>query len=248
MERFLHQGTTRIWTIKTGQGLPFLLCNGGPGCDDYLAPIAALIEDSCEVIRFEPRGCGRSTYDGQYSLSQTIADIEAIRQFYNVDHMIIGGHSAGPDIALAYSLAYPQHVLGIIGIAGGRIVNDREWSTTYKANLAQFGESNGGKVFVADPAVNKMGNATWRQYIKRPHLLRDIAALTVPAIFINASEDIRPNWPTRQLAALIPHGRYVEIEGAAHSIWLTHADALGESMKRAVEEIVFFHQNKKSQH
>jgi hypothetical protein len=27
-----------------------LLFNGGPGCDDYLAPVAGMIDDLCQVI------------------------------------------------------------------------------------------------------------------------------------------------------------------------------------------------------
>jgi len=237
MEKILQIDDAQIWTISQGKGTPFILCNGGPGCDDYLQPVSELIKDRCQVIRFEPRGCGRSTYDGKYNLEQTLNDIEAIRIAYGFERMIIGGHSAGPDVALAYAIQYPQHVLGIIGIAGGRIVNDRDWSTTYKKNLATIGESYGGKVFIADPEVNRIGNQSWRAYIKRPDLLSDLASLTMPAIFINAGEDIRPSWPTQQIAALIPKGQYMEITGATHSIWLTHADALGEALRKALNKI-----------
>jgi hypothetical protein len=53
-------------------------------------------------------------------------------------------------------------------------------------------------------------------------------------VFINASDDIRPNWPTQQLAALIPKAKYVEIVGAAHSIWLTHMEELQIELRRAL--------------
>lgn len=234
MEKFIHIDGTRIWTIVEGAGIPMLLCNGGPGCDDYLKPVSALVEDICRVIRFEPRGCGRSDYDGRYELEQTISDMEAIRHAYGIDRWIIAGHSAGPDLALAYTIRYPERVLGIIGIAGGRIVNDREWSATYKQNKARYGEDLDGKVFVADPEVNKLGNQSWRSYIQRPNLLKDIADIRVPAVFINAGRDIRPNWPTQQLAALIPKGEYIEIPEAAHWIWLTHALELKVAMHGAV--------------
>lgn len=111
-------------------------------------------------------------------------------------------------------------------------------SATYKKNLAERGESYGGKVFEADPAVNKMGNQSWREYIKRPNLLRDIADIKVPAIFINAGNDIRPNWPTQQLAALIPNGQYFEIPEAEHCIWLTHDRELKVLLQDAVRSMV----------
>ena len=238
MDKILDNNGTKIWTTVNGRGFPLILCNGGPGCDDYLGPISEMLEDLCQVIRFEPRGCGRSDYDGNYDLETTLGDIEFIRKEYNFNQIIIGGHSAGPDVALAYTIKYPQNVIGLIGIAGGRIVNDREWSKVYHENLDKYGEDYGGKIFQADPKVNKTGSLSWREYIKNPNLLHDIASINVPAIFINAGKDIRLNWPTEQLANLIKKGEYFEIKDAAHSIWLTHYDELKTLLREKIKNII----------
>lgn len=237
-EQYVRSGDARLWTCSTGTGTPFLMFNGGPGCDDYLAPVAAMIDDLCEVVRFEPRGCGRSDWDGHYDVATLFDDAEAVRQAYGIERCIVGGHSFGPSAALAYALRYPGRALGLVGIAGGTVVNDRTWSAAYHENLERVGENLGGVVFKADENVNNVGNRTWREYIKRPEMFREIADLAIPATFINGSEDIRPSWPTRQLAALLPNGRYVEIEGAAHTIWLTHADELRTAMREAVVHIL----------
>ncbi len=238
MDKILNNNGTKIWTTVNGQGFPLILCNGGPGCDDYLEPVSKMVEDLCQVVRFEPRGCGRSDYDGNYDLETTLGDIEFIRKEYNFNQIIIGGHSAGPDVALAYTIKYPQNVIGLIGIAGGRIVNDREWSKTYHENLEKYGEDYGGKIFQADPKVNKIGSLSWREYIKNPNLLHDIASINVPAIFVNAGKDIRLNWPTEQLANLIKKGKYFEIQDAAHSIWLTHYDELKTLLREKIINII----------
>ena len=238
MEQIVNIEGCNIWTISEGQGIPFLLCNGGPGCDDYLKPVSRLVEDICQVIRFEARGCGRSDYDGQYELERTVEDMEHIRKAHGIDKWIVGGHSAGPDYALAYTISYPDRVLGIIGIAGGRIVNDRDWSAAYHANKDNRGEDMGVQEFKADPLVNKVGNRSWKAYIKRPNLLKDIAQIQVPAVFIGAGQDIRPTWPTQQLAALIPKGEYMEIAEAAHYIWLTHAKELGTALQDTISKII----------
>jgi proline iminopeptidase len=233
-ERFLQSGTARLWTTSTGRGTPLLLFNGGPGCDDYLGPVAEMVEDLCHVIRFEPGGCGRSDWDGNYDVETLLADAEAVRQAYGVERMIVGGHSWGPTAALLYALKHQDVVLGIVGIAGGKIVNDREWSAAYHKGLEDVGEDLGGVEFTADPRVNPEGNEDFRSHITRPGLLREIADLPVPAVFINAGKDIRPNWPTQQLAELLPNGEYAEIAGAAHHIWLTHAVELRTELRRAV--------------
>jgi proline iminopeptidase len=237
-ERFVRSGEAHVWSTASGTGTPVVFFNGGPGCDDYLEPVANLIDDRCRVIRFEPRGCGRSDWDGRYDVDTVLLDVEAIREAYACDRWILLGHSHGPNLALAYALRHPSRVIGVIGIAGGKVVQDRSWSETYQERLKSVGDDTDGKQFHADPAVNRQGNASWHAYCRRPSLFRDLADLEIPCVFINATEDIRPNWPTQQLAALIPRARYAEIQGAAHTIWLTHAPELQAQLREALAYIL----------
>jgi proline iminopeptidase len=57
-EQFVNSDGARLWTVAHGRGMPLMVCNGGPGCCDYLAPVAAMLDDIARVIRFEGRGCG----------------------------------------------------------------------------------------------------------------------------------------------------------------------------------------------
>lgn len=238
VERFVSSGDARLWTVVSGVGVPTLCFNGGPGCDDYLAPVTRLIDDRCRVVRFEPRGCGRSTWDGRYDLDTLLTDAEVICAAYGIERWVLLGHSHGSNLALAYALRHPSHTVGVIGVAGGKVVDDRSWSETYRERLASVGEDLGGNVFHADPEVNRQSNLSWRTYCQRPPLFHDLAHLAAPCVFINAGKDIRPNWPTQQLAALIPNTRYVEIAGAAHTIWLTHAPELQRELREALAFIV----------
>ena len=236
-ERFIRSGGARLWSTVSGTGLPAVFFNGGPGCDDYLEPVARLIHDRYRVIRFEPRGCGRSDWDGHYDLDTALLDAEVLREAYACECWLLLGHSYGSNLALAYALRYPSRTIGVIGITGGKVVDDRSWSETYHERLDTLGEDHGGKQFHADPEVNRQGNLSWREYCRRPSLFRDLANLDVPCVFINAAQDIRPNWPTQQLAELIPKARYVEISGAAHMIWLTHPAELQSHLQDALDYI-----------
>ncbi|WP_242066336.1 alpha/beta fold hydrolase [Brevibacillus laterosporus] len=64
MEQYirLDQSSLSLWTKREGGGIPILLCSGGPGCCDYLEPVADMLSDLAQVIRFDQRGCGRSNY------------------------------------------------------------------------------------------------------------------------------------------------------------------------------------------
>ena len=237
-ERYVTSGDARLWSTASGEGTPLLMFNGGPGCDDYLGPVAEMIDDLCRVIRFEPRGCGRSDWDGNYDIDTLLDDAEAVRLEYGAETGIVAGHSFGPNAALAYTLRYPSRVAGLIGIAGGSLLNDRTWSDAFHRAFEEVGEDLGGLAFTVDPDVNPQGNRSWREFIKRPTLFREIADLHIPAVFINGGMDIRPNWPTEQLASLMPVGRYVEIPDAPHIIWLTHAAELRHELRGAIKQIV----------
>ena len=117
------------------------------------------------------------------------------------------------------------------------MVNDREWSKAYHENLEKIGEDLGGKVFDADPDANRIGNTSWRDFVMTPTLFRDLSRIQSPAVFINAGNGIRPNWPTMQLASLLPNGRYAEIPRAGHNIWLSHEAELRNELRAALQSL-----------
>ena len=74
-EQYVNSEGARLWTLAQGSGVPIVLCNGGPGCCDYLAPVAAMLDDLAQVIRFEARGCGRSDRQPPYTIATCLADL-----------------------------------------------------------------------------------------------------------------------------------------------------------------------------
>ncbi|MGH2602576.1 MAG: alpha/beta fold hydrolase [Dehalococcoidia bacterium] len=74
-EEIIAVNGTELWVAEQGTGPPLVLCTGGPGCCDYLGPVAAMVDDLVRVYRFEPRGCGRSAAAGPYDLATSLARI-----------------------------------------------------------------------------------------------------------------------------------------------------------------------------
>ncbi len=228
----------RLWTAASGpEPSPttptVLLANGGPGCCDYVAPVAAMIDDRAHVIRFEQRGCGRSSAKGPFDLATTLSDVEAIREHYGLARWIVGGHSWGADLALAYGLAHPDRAIGLLCLAGGRVHDDRSWHRAYAERREE--EVQPAYAYPPNLEVNRELNASWRSYCKRLGFLADLAALPVPARFIYGAADIRPGWPVAQVAALMPAGRYVALEGADHMLWRVGGRALRAELCDALD-------------
>lgn len=237
-EHFVDSNGARIWTVETGHGFPVMLCNGGPGCCDYLEPVAHMLDDTRRVIRFEQRGCGRSESAPTYDLETCLADLENIRRFYRLDQWIIGGHSWGADLALLYALEHSSRVAGLICISGGRVHNDREWHKEYERRKEEEGEHIPEFAYPPNMEVNKQLNRAWKSFIQKPDLLLRIARLPVPALFVYGSRDIRPRWPTEQLARLLPDARFELIEGAEHVIWSSHGAELRALLREFVDDLV----------
>jgi proline iminopeptidase len=118
MENYINVDNSEIWTIindDIDNSKPFLcLCGGGPGIGDSLFQVDNLIKINFNIIRFEQRGCGRSSKDGNYLIETVISDLEEIRKFYNIKKWYVGGHSWGAGVALFYGLKYQYACNGII--------------------------------------------------------------------------------------------------------------------------------------
>jgi proline iminopeptidase len=199
-ENYIQSNGARIWTAVQGSGVPILLCNGGPGCCDYLAPIAAMIDDIAKVIRFEQRGCGRSEGMGPYDVPTCLADMESIREHYGIAQWVVGGYSWGPDLAIAYALTFTERVAGIVGLSGGVLHKDRAWSDQYNRLKETGGEADPDFEFPPNMEVNREVSASWAEFTRNPDFLRRVANLDVPALFVYGERDIRPLWPVKQTA------------------------------------------------
>lgn len=235
-EQFVLSDGAWLWTVAAGSGIPVVLCNGGPGCCDYLAPVAAMLDDIAQVIRFEGRGCGRSDACPPYSIETCLADLEAVRRYYGIERWIVSGHSAGADLALMYALAYPERVLGCICISGGRMHNDREWHRIYSERRDQGLETRPPFEYPPNMEVNAQVNRSWKAYIQRPSLLRELGHLDVPALFVYGDQDIRPSWPIEQIAQLLPDASFHMIAGADHHPWVTDAEAMRAPLRAFVQQ------------
>ena len=228
-----------VWTEARGtpRNGTVLLCNGGPGCCDYLLPVSEMLEDSYRVIRFEQRGCGRSVKDGRYDLQATLEDMEAIREAYGLNKWIVGGHSWGADLALIYALEYPQRTSALIFMGGIGVQNDREWAAAYHANKDARGETHPPMDYSPNLEVNKQCNHGRKVYIQQPRLYANLAALCCPVLLLSGGEDIRPQWPVEQLHHLLPNSVFRFLPNAGHYAWLDEPEAVRRELREFFETI-----------
>jgi proline iminopeptidase len=109
---------TELWSAVSGTGPPVVLLHGGPGLWDYLAPLAALLDDTFTVVRFDQRGCGRSTGGGPFTIAQAVDDLDQVRAALGFGRWAVAGHSWGAELAIRYAARHQDRSAAVAYIAG----------------------------------------------------------------------------------------------------------------------------------
>ncbi|HEY1641428.1 MAG TPA: alpha/beta hydrolase [Streptosporangiaceae bacterium] len=110
----------RTWTVGSviPHRLPVVMVHGGPGVPDYLAPVADIISGLCLVHRYDQRGTGGSSWEGEHSIVRHVRDLALLLDAWGHDRVVLVGHSFGTSLASYFLLAHPERVAGLVQIAG----------------------------------------------------------------------------------------------------------------------------------
>jgi proline iminopeptidase len=99
------------------EGIPILVCHGGPGGSLNRATLKLLDKYKWRIIMFDQRGCGASTPRDSTVANTTwhlVADMECIRIDRDVDRWALWGGSWGTTLALAYASRHHDRVVGMV--------------------------------------------------------------------------------------------------------------------------------------
>ncbi|TYL55983.1 prolyl aminopeptidase [Nocardioides sp. BGMRC 2183] len=104
-------------------GVPTIYLHGGPGGGLGTSSYRHRFDlTRCRVIGLEQRGCGRSTPHASdpaidlevNTTGHLVGDIERLRRRLGVDRWVVNGVSWGSTLALAYAVAHPERVRGLL--------------------------------------------------------------------------------------------------------------------------------------
>ncbi len=109
---------TSLYVRTIGRGQRTIVLHGGPDFDQaYLLPELDRLQDVLQLIYYDQRGRGRSADNVRASdvtIASELADLDAVRRHFDLDSMIILGHSWGAVLALEYALRHPNRVSSLI--------------------------------------------------------------------------------------------------------------------------------------
>ena len=106
-----------LYAREVGGGTAILVLHGGPDFDlRYLLPDLDRLSDGYRLVYYDQRGRGDSTRvkPEEVSLASELADLDAVRQAFHLDRVVLLGHSWGTVLALEYAVLHPERVSRMI--------------------------------------------------------------------------------------------------------------------------------------
>lgn len=93
-----------------GAGQPFLILHGYFGMSDNWKTLGNQFSENYEVHLIDQRNHGRSFHSDEFDYELLVEDLYAYIQHYNLEKVILLGHSMGGKVAMLFAVTYPAFV------------------------------------------------------------------------------------------------------------------------------------------
>jgi len=204
-----------------GTGPAVLLSHGFGASSEMFQPNVAALATDHTVITWDQRGHGRSDAPADpaaYSPALAVADMAAILDAVGAERAVIGGHSLGGYLSLAFHLAHPERTAALLLIDTGPGYRSDEgrakWNGMAEGLAAELDER--GLTGRALAARHVLTQADAR-------VLDSLPAVAVPVLIVVGELDKPFLKGSRYMAGKIPGADLVVIPGAGHDPNVTHA-------------------------
>lgn len=238
-----------------GAGLPVMVL--AHGITDYglnWTPLAERLQRDYDVIMYDARGHGFSDKpDGPYDLASHVSDLVGLIDSLRIVKPILVGHSMGggtvalaaadhPELARAVILVDPADMHARLAPLREDVIPD--WKKQVKADRRMPKEELIAHArTVRHPGWRDVDYDRWAdsKRLVNPNVVdilhgqgfgdagETYPRLRVPTLLLKADADSTERARHRAIAALLPAGRLVHVEGAGHVI---HIDRLDETERQ----------------
>ncbi|MFT5392937.1 MAG: pimeloyl-ACP methyl ester carboxylesterase [Gammaproteobacteria bacterium] len=227
------RGGVRIRYEDIGTGTPVLLTHGFGASVEMWAGQVSAFADRFRFICWDMRGHGESDAPAQaacYSQAETVADMTAILDHLGIDQAVIGGHSLGGFMSLAFNVAHTSRVKALIlqGCGPGYRSDTARHTWNERAeNRAQTLERGGLDALGggAEVTVSKQGTAQGLAHAARGILsqidasvIDSLPGIGVPTLVVIGDGDTPYLTGSKYMSDRIPGVRSVVVPGAGHGV------------------------------
>jgi pimeloyl-ACP methyl ester carboxylesterase len=211
---------------------PLLLSHGFGATSAMFAANVPALARRCRVTTWDLRGHGASQSPPEpacYPASNALADMAALLDEVGAGRAVLAGHSLGGYLSLAFTLAHPDRIAGLVLIGTGPGFRNDEaraaWNRRAEATasrldrdgLAALGDSSelhtNGHRDVGGLVLAARGTLTQHD----AHVIDGLPAITVPALIVVGEHDTHFLAAADYMTGKIPAARKVVIAGAGHA-------------------------------
>jgi len=203
--------TVQLYYQEFGKGKdnPLVLLHGYPLDHTIWLPLVPYLEQQARIILPDLRGHGKSPApDGVYSMADMAEDVRALMDALGIEKVVLGGHSMGGYVALAFARAFPERLSGFTLIASHPFADSDEKKQS-RLEAAALLKQEGSAAILRGMAqqlsdipqvraqlqeiisqVNPAGAAAVLQGMaQREHALPVLEGLSVPTLIIAGAQD-----------------------------------------------------------
>jgi pimeloyl-ACP methyl ester carboxylesterase len=230
----------------TGDGPALLLTHGYSATGDMWRGQVDAFAKHYRLITWDMRGHGRSDYpDDQsaYSEAATVADMAALLDKVGAKTAIVGGLSLGGYMSLAFNLAHPKRVRGLLIIDTGPGYRNDEARESWNKNAhrtADRYESEGlGRLAAGSPEMRMsthrsaegLARAARGMLTQRDaRVISSLPSVAVPSLVVVGANDTPFLAASDYMAAKIPGAKKVVIADAGHAANIDQPAAFNDAI------------------
>lgn len=191
-----------VWWQADGEGPQTLVLTHGWGATAYMwKPQVDALRDRARVITWDLRGHGRSESPDDpdaYSLDIALADLDAL---VGDQRVVLGGHSLGGQLSIAYALRHPERVAGLALLSTGPGYRDDAAREEWNGNIERQALALEKRGMDALPAGNDMHGGLHTSPLALAHAIRGfvkqhdssimdgIPSITAPTLVLVGAKD-----------------------------------------------------------
>jgi proline iminopeptidase len=154
-------GHASLYARDIGDGQPAIVLHGGPDFDhSYLLPDFDRLADAFRLIYYDQRGRGRSAdhvRPEDVTLASEVADLDAVRRYFQLESSTLLGHSWGAVLALEYAVRHATRVSHLI-LMNPAPASARDLAVFRKAYTEQLGADMDRQREIVSSAAYKEGD------------------------------------------------------------------------------------------
>lgn len=243
---YLEHGEARIYFEDDGDGQPVLLTHGFGASTDMWRGQVERFADRYRLIRWDMRGHGRTECPpnlAHYSQALTEQDMAALLDHLEIEQAVIGGHSLGGFMSLAFNVACRERVKALFlqGCGPGyrrdepRVAwNERAENrarTLEEGGLAALGGGAEVGESVQSSAQNLALAARGILSQVDSRVIDSLRGISVPTLVLVGDGDTPYVDGARYMGERIPGATFVEVAGAGHGVNIEQPDAVNAALE-----------------